>query len=593
MTTVASQQRGFGAATAERIMASLAYLREHGKTIAVRSSAAAAALQLARMLRASAEPVTTHPGTAAWRRKHTDVSRVPESQIEHRFDAAWLAAPGAPRSFDFIVVGAGSAGCAMARRLSGAASATVLLVECGPEAQNAANVTTPHKMVSLWRSEVDWGLRSTPQEHLLPKGRVIDLERGKTLGGSSSINYMMFVRGSPCDFDRWATQYGAGDEWSHAGVLPSFRAIERVGESVVPGHDPSLRGADGPLEISTVFPTLPETNAFLESAEACGLGRTADYNGEKHEGFGPTQYSVSRGKRADAFNTFVEPVLRERPNLRVASEGFVRRVLFDAGADGAPRARGVELELPEGGRIELSATREVVLCAGAILSPQLLMLSGVGDREELAQHGIKAVAHVPAVGKNLQDHPYVPLFCKRAEPRDAVLSNGGLSGCGFLQTDVNRRREVKEGHKRGADAEIIFCSRIDASSYGPRALMHVKMQRLLPSLKTSPLLRPLYSGSIALAELLFGTEAARQDILTVFGISCEFNQPQARGTVRLASADPFAKPIVDLHLLDQRAARLEPASPPPPPPTALGLARAHWPAPSPAAPRTWRRCSRR
>ena len=131
--------------------------------------------------------MTTHPGTAAWR-KHSDVSRVPEGEIERRFDAAWLAAPGAPRSFDFIVVGAGSAGCAMARRLSSAASATVLLVECGPEAQNASHVATPHKMVSLWRSELDWGLRSTPQDHLLPKGRVIDLERGKTLGGSSAIN---------------------------------------------------------------------------------------------------------------------------------------------------------------------------------------------------------------------------------------------------------------------------------------------------------------------------------------------------------------------------------------------------------------------
>ena len=230
------------------------------------AAAAATAYKLAELLHA--EPPTTHPGTSE-HRAHCDTQRVPEAQVEHRFNAAWLAAPGAPRTFDFIVVGAGSAGCALARRLSSAASATVLLVECGPEAQNSAAVSTPHNMAALWRSEVDWGLRSTPQQHLLPKGRVIDLERGKTLGGSSAINYMMWVRGSRCDFDRWAREFGCGAEWSFDGVLPSFQQLEDA--AAVPGHDPALRGRGGPLELSTLHPPLPETEAFLASAAACGL----------------------------------------------------------------------------------------------------------------------------------------------------------------------------------------------------------------------------------------------------------------------------------------------------------------------------------
>ena len=198
------------------------------------------------------------------------------------------------------------------------------------------------------------------------------------------------------------------------------------------------------------------------------------------EGCGPVQATVTRrGQRADAFNAFVEPasapaltaappappahllhqphwaqhlpsqVLRDRPNLRVASEAFVRRVLIDSHAPGGPRACGVEVELPDGRRVEVRSSREVVLCAGAIMSPQLLMLSGVGDREELARHGLSCVSHVPAVGQHLQDHPACPLFAKLARPAPPVLANGALSGAVFHSSHINRAREVSEGRPRG------------------------------------------------------------------------------------------------------------------------------------------------
>jgi choline dehydrogenase len=617
------------------LVAAMRYASQHGHTAllaALRATAAYQALKLGVELSTLQAP-RLHPGTAAFRAQHADVRRVPEAEIEHRFDASWLGADGAAREFDFIIVGAGSAGCALARRLSSCASATVLLIECGPEAQNAGAVATPHKMVSLWRSEVDWGLRSTPQAHLRPSGRVVDLERGKTLGGSSSINYMMWVRGAREDFDRWDAQYGAGPEWSHKGVLPNFKALERVSRESLGGNpgavsaaDLKLRGGAGPLELSVLHPPLAETTAFLKTAGRVGLAPTADYNGaHMAERAAQVQTTVTPqgGRRADAFTVFVEPLLRSRKNLHIASQGFVRRVLLgaspaeaeaerakagytgaaaaasEAGAAGAsaaaegssssseeaggagnkgggsgsgsgsgsggggaaagsgdgatslPRARGVELELPDGRRIELHARREVVLCAGAIMTPQLLMLSGIGDRAELRRHGIHTAVDLPGVGKNLQDHPYVPLAGKAADGAHGlpVLSNGGLSGLAFHKTKLNEARERAQGHARGPDAELIFMSRIDALSYGPKTLVH-KLELALPSLKSSALLAPLYHGTIRLAEALFSLEALRTDVLRVLGVSCEYNQPSARGSVRLASADPHAHPLVDLRLLD-------------------------------------------
>lgn len=565
-------QRGL---TVPVLVAAARFAQQHGKQALVRVLGAAAAYQVLRLVAdvRALRARSPHPGSAAFRARHADMRRVPESEIERRFNAKWLEADSAPHEFDFIVVGAGSAGCALARRLSGCASATVLVIECGPEAQNASAVSQPRKMVSLWRSEVDWGMRSTPQPQL--GGRVIDLDRGKTLGGSSALNFMMWVRGARQDFDRWADQYGCGPEWSYEGVLPSFRRIEALRRDTVPGADDALRGRSGPVQLNTLYPRPPEVEAFLAAAEHAGLSRTADYNGAHMEGFGDVQHSVAAAgggahRRCDCFSAFLEPVLRSRPNLYVASEGFVRRVLIDrAAGSGTGRdpsapptpastsatayvARGVELELPSGRRLELRARREVVLCAGALMSPQLLMLSGVGDAAALRRHGIAAKVHLPAVGRNLQDHPFCEVNFKAHAPNAPLAATGGMNGVGFYKTDVNREREAAQGRGRGPDAELILCSRMDAASCGPKVLLN-NVESYMPNIKTSTLLRPLYRLVLAAAGLSTSTEAIRQDVLRVVGIACEYNQPEARGTVRLASADPHDPPVVDLRLLDHPA----------------------------------------
>ncbi len=288
---------------------------------------------------------------------------------------------------DFVIVGAGSAGCTVAYRLAEAGQ-SVLVVEhggtdWGPLIQMPGALSFPMNM-----RRYDWGYVSEPEPHL--GGRRLVCPRGKVIGGSSSINGMVYVRGHARDFDHWA-ETGA-DGWSFADVLPYFRRMEAWSDG---GHggDPAWRGSDGPLHVSRGRRANPLYHAFVEAGRQAGYEVTQDYNGEKQEGFGPFEQTVHKGQRWSAANAYLKPALK-RPNCDLV-RGLVERVEITEG-----RATAVRLA---GGKT-IRARREVILAASSINSPKILMLSGIGPAAHLAEHGIPVLADRAGVGTNLQDH---------------------------------------------------------------------------------------------------------------------------------------------------------------------------------------------
>ena len=291
---------------------------------------------------------------------------------------------------DFVIVGAGSAGCAMAYRLS-EAGASVLVIEhggtdVGPIIQMPAALSYPMNM-----SRYDWGYKSEPELHL--NNRRLACPRGKVTGGSSSINGMVYVRGHARDFDTWA-EMGA-DGWSYADVLPYYKRMETWHDG---GHggDAAWRGTDGPLHVSRGPRENPLFKAFVLAGQQAGYEVTGDYNGQKQEGFGPMEQTVWKGRRWSAANAYLRPALK-RDKCKIV-RGLASRVVMENG-----RATGVELIRGRKRRV-IRARREVVLAASSINSPKLLMLSGIGPAAHLVDHGIKVVADRPGVGANLQDH---------------------------------------------------------------------------------------------------------------------------------------------------------------------------------------------
>ncbi|MDP5217905.1 choline dehydrogenase [Ruegeria sp. 2205SS24-7] len=291
---------------------------------------------------------------------------------------------------DFVIVGAGSAGCAMAYRLSEAGS-SVLVIEhggsdIGPFIQMPAALSYPMNM-----SRYDWGFNSEPEPHL--NNRRLVVPRGKVIGGSSSINGMVYVRGHAMDFDTWA-EMGA-DGWAYTNVLPYYKRMEHWHDG---GHggDSEWRGIDGPLHVSRGPRRNPLYHAFVEAGKQAGYETTGDYNGEKQEGFGPMEQTVWRGRRWSAANAYLRPALK-RPNCDLVN-GLAQRVVIEEG-----RAVGVEIKRGNSTQV-FRARREVVLAASSINSPKLLMLSGIGPAAHLAEHGLEVVADRPGVGANLQDH---------------------------------------------------------------------------------------------------------------------------------------------------------------------------------------------
>ena len=305
--------------------------------------------------------------------------------------------------FDFIIVGAGSAGCVLANRLTSDASNRVLLLEAGPD-NTALSLKMPAAVLSnLTSTKHNWAFQGEPEPEL--NGRRIQHDRGKTIGGSSSINGMVYVRGHAGDFDHWAEQGAHG--WAYADVLPYYKRMESW-DSAGHGGDPDWRGTDGPLHAQRGSRENPLHAAFVAAGQQAGYQTTDDYNGEKQEGFGPMDQTVWRGQRWSAANAYLKPALRREGCDLVRA--FARRVVIEDG-----RARGVEVE--RGGAIEvIGARREVILAASAINSPKLLMLSGIGEAAHLNEHGIDVVADRPGVGGNLQDHLEVYIQVEAKQP---------------------------------------------------------------------------------------------------------------------------------------------------------------------------------
>jgi choline dehydrogenase len=290
---------------------------------------------------------------------------------------------GAGASWDYVIVGGGSAGSALAARLTEDASTRVLVLEAGrrdhiwdPFIHMPAALSFP-----IGNPRYDWMYRSEPEPFM--HGRRIYHARGKVLGGSSSINGMIFQRGNPLDYERWGF-----DEWDYAHCLPYFKKME----TCVAGGD-DWRGGDGPIVLERGPATSPLFAAFFAAVQQAGYALTDDVNGYRQEGFAAFDRTISRGRRVSAARAYLHPAL-SRPNLALQTNAFVNRVVFDGS-----RATGVELR--EG---EIVPAGEVILCGGAINSPQLLQLSGVGDARELEPLGIDVVHDLPPVGENLQDH---------------------------------------------------------------------------------------------------------------------------------------------------------------------------------------------
>jgi choline dehydrogenase-like flavoprotein len=413
------------------------------------------------------------------------------------------------QTFDYLIVGGGSAGCVLAARLSEDPQVRVALLEAGPPDRSVLIQCPAGLAVLAQNGQANWAFETVPQPGL--NGRRGYQPRGKVLGGSSSVNAMVYIRGQRADYDHWASEGNAG--WGFDDVLPYFKRAEHNERGADAWH-----GTGGPLNVMDLRSPNRFGPVFVEAARQAGHALNADFNGATQEGVGLYQVTHRNGERCSAAKAYLEPA-RVRPNLSVITDVRATRVLFEG-----RRASGVEF-VQSGQLQRLSAAREVLLCAGALQSPQLLMLSGIGPGDELARHGIAPLHELPGVGRNLHDHPDVVQVVDAPHLKDLF----GLSLAGALR--VLRGIFEWRAHRSGmlttnfAEAGGFIKSRPDEPT--PDLQLHFVIGKLVDHGRKT----------------VFG-----------HGYSCHvcLLRPKSRGRVTLASAEPLAAPLIDPNFLAER-----------------------------------------